>query len=176
MSDEHTWGRGRVFAVPLLMGGYAFGYLTCANESEASVAVVFEGWSESPEPPDDLEHRPIAVRDLLLSSAHFRERPDQWGSRPWILTSRRVPRPMHPETRHWRTGDLQGGYRSIDIERPTDRGAIISSEAAIALPALEIQPVSLTVARIEVLAKRLTTQPIDHFDRWLRSKRGRDAV
>ncbi len=41
---------------------------------------------------------------------------------------------------------------------------------------IEIAPVGLTVARIEVLAKRLDLDSVDHFSHWLRSKRGGNGL
>jgi len=170
VSNEHTWGRGRVFAVPLLMGGYAFGYITRPGGSviPQAMAVILEGWSESPEPPHDLETRAVVMEDLLVG-CEDRLTPIMRCGRPWILTSRVVVQPRRRKRRHWRMGAETRGFYEVDIDRPGTRRRL-SREEAMTLPPPASHFPGTTVAEIEVPVKKLEEEPRALYDRWLQAQ------
>ena len=170
MHAEDSWERGRVFAVPMLTGGYAFGYVTRAGGLviPMAMAVIVDGWSESPEPPDDIETRPVVIEDLFVGCEELLT-PVMRCGQPWILTSRVVAKPRRPKRRHWRMGAETRGFYEVDIDRPGTRRRL-SREEAMTLPPPASHFPGTTVAEIEVLVKKLEEEPRALYDRWLQAQ------
>ena len=59
---------GRVFTIPLLHGGYAFGVITFNDDGLGMFCNIYDHYEETDEPPLDITTKPIVVFDLLMGS------------------------------------------------------------------------------------------------------------
>lgn len=99
-----TWKKvepGAIFGVPLLRGGFAFGYVTARPPLHPSFALVniVEGFTPGRTPPSDVEARRVVVFDLLITN------PTSFGlssvgRESWFLTGGRCAEPILPRDRH----------------------------------------------------------------------------
>ena len=64
---------GRVFAVPLLRGGYGFGYFTYCEPKSFCLTHIIDYVGETAEVPEDVQELPLAREDYVVSRTEFRK-------------------------------------------------------------------------------------------------------
>jgi len=163
-SKRKTPEIGRVFSIPLLDGGFAFGYVTA--EFSMCFCDIFDCVHSSAEPPPEILERPIILHDLIARTVFYLPRfprCDNAGSR-WESTELMVPWPVRPKNRYVRMET-----RKVDIlrEEPT---ITLSDEEAEQYPYLECGFAPYQAAVVEVAVKRLSCTYRELIDNWVAGK------
>lgn len=163
---------GQVFAVPLLNGGFAFGYVTGFRERSWMVVSIFSCFSETSDPPADLFERDVAIADMFIGGANFelgpsRKKPDFC----WRLLDIFIEGDVRPQTRYYLMGIGPGGYKRTDVlgEEPD---APISAEEAASLTRISLGHSAVDTARVEIAVKGLDTDDVEMAEVWLASHDG----
>lgn len=157
---------GQVFSVPLLGGGFAFGYFTHVGSPafKHRIAVIVDHLSAIDEPPPDLGDRPILLHDILVGAAFAPPQGSrQW--RPWRLTSMIVSRPVPPQARFYLMGGPPRNYSRIDIYGREPKTQV-DDAAAAGLPRVALEFPPQNTARVEVAVKRLKQTEDELLDAW----------
>jgi len=165
MKKEPRFQPGRVFVVPLLGGGFAFGYAT-AERGPSLFCNFFDYLSEDDQPPESLLDRPILIRDHQVG-AEFTRGPARSGE-PWRFTDLRLKEPVKLQNRYIQMGIPP---RRVDVlgEEPD---VPLSPEDAKKVPKLASRFPPYSAALVEVAMKRLDMTPDDLVDAWEAEKLG----
>jgi hypothetical protein len=161
---ESDFTPGRIFVVPLLGGGYAFGYLTWSKKGSLRLVNIFDYVSEDPAPPADLLQKPIAIYDMFVG-AEFLLTPKHKAGKRWTLTKDVVPGNITPRNRYYRMGAAPWGFKRVDMlgEEPD---LPLSPEEAKQYPSQGQSLPPVPTAQIEIKLKRLDVAPLDFVRSW----------
>lgn len=156
---------GRVFVIPLLGGGHAFGVITFNERKTGIFCDVFDCVSEGPEPPDDLATRPLVLRDRFVGPEFSLEPGDRAGE-AWRATAVKLPGSFAPSTRWY----LMGGppplpYKRKDLLRELPAEPVEASQID-GLLRLSKRGAPFPAAEIEVVVKHLDITPEQLIAAW----------
>jgi len=159
---------GRIFTVPLLGGGYAFGYLTYYRKGKLPLVDIFDHVSDESTPPRDIASKPVLLRDMFVG-AEFILTPKHKAGERWRFTKETMPGPVKPHNRYYRMGSPPRSFKRIDIlgEEPD---VPLSPEEAQKYPTVGNSFAPAPTAQIEVAAKRLLMSPADLVKAWRERK------
>jgi len=160
MPRDDGFATGRVFVVPLLGGGFAFGYAT-AQLSPSVFVNIFDHVSDNDTLPSNLAELRVELYDLQIGG-EFRIMDATREGDEWRWCDERVQAPIAPRNRYVQMGLPP---RRIDVlgEEP-DRP--LTPEQAKGVPFLGFRFAPYTVALIEVALKRLDGTPKDLINSW----------
>lgn len=162
MSEQYEVGR--VFVIPLLGGGYAFGVITFYDVSLGMFCDVFDHVSDEPEPPPDLAERPLALRDRYVL-ADFQIKDERRSGARWRLTKMRLSAPVSPSTRWYAMGAPPRPYQRKDLYRELPAEEIDEAQAKSLLQ-LSTRFPPFRAAEAEVAVKHLDATPDELIDAW----------
>lgn len=151
---------GAIFVVPLLRGGYAFGYVTAVSDSFV-FCDIFDHVQETPEVPDGIEGKPTAITDLQVLG-EFKLKPAQKVGGAWAATGKVMSHPVRPHNRYVRMGLPP---RRIDVLAQEPDAPLSSSEAEN-YPKLASRFAPYAAATIEVAVKRLSMHIDKLIEEW----------
>lgn len=155
---------GDLFVVPLLRGGYAFGYVTWSEPRGWSFANICEGVADDPERvPEDPLAAPKAVVDMVISRNWFVPETAP-GRDPWRLLGESVGSNVSPDTRYYRMGSA-GLFKLVDLrgEEPVRQ---VSEAEAMRYPAMKVDFGATPTAIVEVAVKKLDITPLAYAKAW----------
>lgn len=162
--DYKNFQPGRVFVVPLLGGGYAYGYFTYFNKHLMTLGNIFDFWSESATPPSDIADKPIIMFDLTLGAEFLLSAKSNAGER-WKITKTSVPGAVTPRNRYFRMGGPPRSYRRIDI-LGKEPDLPLSPEEAAKYPAVSKDFPPTPTAQVEIAVKRLLMSSAELIKSW----------
>jgi hypothetical protein len=81
---------GQIFHVPLLEGGYAWGYVSLIDKGSVHLCSFFDRITETPDMPEGLEDMPLVLEDLAVGGAEFIMR-KKFGEFRWTVIDRHMP-------------------------------------------------------------------------------------
>ncbi|WP_460572727.1 hypothetical protein [Humibacter soli] len=81
---------GQVFYVPLLEGGYAWGYVSLIDKGSVHLCSFFDIVTDTPTMPEGLPELPLALEDLPVGGAEFLLGKEHADLR-WTVTSTHLP-------------------------------------------------------------------------------------
>jgi len=156
---------GRVFSIPLLDGGFAFGYATAVFD-EWRFCDILDHVATSTAPPTDLLKKPIVLEDLVAGTVFYLPRFPQCenaGSR-WEPTELMVPWPVRPKNRYVRMERTR-----VDIlrEEPPMK---LSADEAEQYPHLACRFAPYQAAVVEIAVKRLSIKYRELIENWVAGK------
>lgn len=156
---------GRVFVIPLLHGGYAFGVITFYERKIGMFCDVFDYVSEQPELPADLATRSVALRDRFVG-VEFSLEPSDGAGEAWRATPLRLPGPIAPSTRWY----LMGGPSPLPYKRKDLFGELpaepVEASAIDGLLRLSTRGAPYRTAEAEVAVKHLDITPEQLIAAW----------
>lgn len=80
---------GTMFSIPLVEGaGFGFGYIALARKGWGYLYDIFDHVSATDSPPQDIETKALAVRNLLGNDGQFTEA--RYNPNPWRVLESRV--------------------------------------------------------------------------------------
>lgn len=166
MKKKPRFQPGRVFVVPLLGGGFAFGYAT-AECSASLFCNFFDYVGESDRPPESVLDRPIVIRDHQVGMEFTIKDPARSGQ-PWRFTDLTVKGPVKLQNRYVQMGIPP---RRVDVlgEEPD---VPLSPEEAKKVPFLGTRFPPYSAALVEVAVKRLSVTPKELATAWREGKLG----
>jgi hypothetical protein len=80
---------GQIFYVPLIEGGYAWGYVSLIDKGSVHLCSFFDVVTETPEMPADLRDMPLVLEDLPVGGAEFIMR-KRHGELRWMVTDQHM--------------------------------------------------------------------------------------
>lgn len=156
---------GRVFAIPLLGGGFAFGVITYNDKAIGMFCHVFDALAETPKPPPDLAERPLALSDCYCG-AEFMVDASKGNGEPWRATSLQLPGRFAPSTRWYLTGGPPRPYFKKDLYRELPPEALGDEPDVSGLLQLRTRFPPHRTAEVEVAVKRLALTPDELIRAW----------
>ena len=163
MGKPSGFERGRMFSVPLLGGGYAYGYFTSVDVPLMKLVDAYDRIGWTPGVPDDIEATPLIVESLPIGGAEFTLSPKRAAEvgRRWMLSDRVLPHAPRPSKRFF----IQGARTRpavIDVlgELP-DRPATQADLAGLPTYGHDFPPT--TTNAIEVAIRRIDVDPDDFY-------------
>jgi hypothetical protein len=81
---------GQIFYVPLLEGGYAWGYVSLIDKGSVHLCSFFDIITETHDIPASLLDRPLVLEDLPVGGAEFLMR-KRFGELRWTVTHQHMP-------------------------------------------------------------------------------------
>jgi hypothetical protein len=169
---------GRVFVVPLLGGGFAFGVHTFLVKRFFSFGNIFDYFVDEPIPPPDLSEKQIVIFDVQGIVGEFTRFPVEDAGEPWWFTNEYVHGPASKmKNRYFLLGGPPPKRKDILGIEPT---VPIPLEEAKKYPELGKRFPPYTTAEIEVAVKRLDVTPDQLIAAWRagrpKSKRNRPPL
>lgn len=155
---------GRVFTIPLLHGGYAFGVITFNDDGLGMFCNIYDHYEETDEPPLDITTKPIVVFDLLMGSEFHLKPSDGLGDK-WKLTKIFDSNNTKPRDRYVRIGGPRTGFKRVDLYRKEPVTPISAKESEQLRP-ISFRPSPYSAARVEVAVKNLTIMPEELIQSW----------
>ena len=150
--------------MPLLCGGYGFGYITYFNRSLMTLSNIFDFIGEKSTPPHDITERPIIIHDLIVGP-EFLLTPKHNAGERWKFTKMSVKKLVTPKNRYYRMGGPPRTYRRIDILKE-EPDMPLPSDDAMKYPAVSTPFPPVPTAQVEVELKRLDMSPRDLVTSW----------
>lgn len=151
---------GEIFSIPLLGGGYGFGYTT-VERTAYHYCDIIDFLGDSPVPPPNIRELPVLLCDLTALGEFQLPRRSPHGDR-WRTTGLDIGRPVRPRDRYIRM-DLP--LRRIDLlgEEPD---VPLSPKDAEKYRYLSVRGAPYAVAVVEIAIKRLDLTPQQLIDKW----------
>jgi hypothetical protein len=81
---------GQIFYLPLLEGGYAWGYVSLIDPGSIHLCSFFDVVTETPDMPADLLDTPLVLEDMAVGGAEFLMR-KRYGELRWTVTDQHMP-------------------------------------------------------------------------------------
>lgn len=158
---------GAIFCIPLLRGGYAFGYITAHTPRQImwALANIFEPIASKPTMPPDLEHSPIALADLLITRLTTFDLPDE--TIRWTWTGTKVsfsPKPVSPFVRMGDMPPMRIDLTGTETDQPIPRAETSH------YPPLRIGGGPGPTATAEVALRKLALTPRDLISEFLEKR------
>ncbi|HEY4202292.1 MAG TPA: hypothetical protein VGM83_17195 [Devosiaceae bacterium] len=147
---------GQIFYVPLLEGGYAWGYVSLIDKGSVHLCSFFDVITETKTMPADLTEKPLALEDLPVGGAEFLLT-KRHGDLRWTITKHHMP----GEVRATHTLYIMRSrphYQLLDLaDKSTKRPA---TEAEIArYPDLSVPFPPFTTKQVEKAVRHLNIDP-----------------
>lgn len=158
---------GQVFSIPLLGGGYAFGYVTYFGKMHQGLfnrANVFDYYSDNNRPDKSILDKPIALYDIAFG-AEFVLTPKLKAGEKWQPLDLFVEGNVQPHTRYYKSGVPTVRFDILEEEPDmplTDEEAKEYSFMSIGFP-------PAAAAQVEVFVKRLKIDEYELVDQWRKS-------
>jgi hypothetical protein len=102
---------GRIFSVPLIRGGYAFGFVTYHNKGTITLTDIFDHMADTPDVPEGIEKMPVVLKDYMIGGAEFLK---MKGLPLWTFLDRWMPAPIAPHNKYFIMGSPPL-YKIVDI-------------------------------------------------------------
>lgn len=151
---------GEIFSIPLLGGGFGFGYTT-AERHAIRYCDIIDFLGDSPVPPANVRELPVVLRDLTAMDEFYLPRNSTQGER-WRTTGLGIDRPVRPQERYIR---MEMPFRRIDLlnEEPS---VPLSPEDFKEYRVLSVSGAPHAAAVVEIAIKRLDLTPQQLIDKW----------
>jgi hypothetical protein len=94
---------GRIFSVPLIRGGYAFGFVTYYDKATMILADIFDHVADTPNVPEGVEKMPIALKDYIIGGGEFIKMKGNPGPL-WTFSDQWMPAPVAPHNKYFIMG------------------------------------------------------------------------
>jgi hypothetical protein len=159
---------GRVFVVPLLQGGYAFGYLTFFDKGLMGLGNIFDYVGDDPKPPPDITEKPVLLHDHIIGS-EFLLTPKHKAGERWKFLNIYMKGQVAPQNRYYRMGGPPRSFRRIDILKE-EPDVPLSPEESTKYPTVSMPFPPTPTAKIEVAVKHLLMSPQDLVKGWREKK------
>ena len=93
-----------MFIVPLYEeGGFAYGYVTASRKDIGNLYNIYDCIGACAEIPEDIEDRPLIVRDMFQNSTPFLQ--TVHNPRPWLESPRKAVKPLPAKRTKFISGD-----------------------------------------------------------------------
>lgn len=158
---------GQVFSIPLLGGGYAFGYVTYFGKMHQGLfnrANIFDYYSDNNRPDKSILDKPIALYDIAFGEEFVLTPKSSAGGR-WEPLELFVEGNVQPHTRYYRMG--MPPFR-IDILEE-DSKVPLTDEEAEGYDFMFIDFAPFPTAQVEVIVKKLDIDEIELIKQWRKS-------
>ncbi len=157
MAKKARFELGQYFAVPLLGGGFAYGYFTYYNKAVMGLCDVYDYFGDTEYIPDNIEEYPLIIRDLQISGSEFKLKPheaEEFGH-PWILSKRIKQGVVEPKNRLFLMGPRADPFIwDLFIELPkrpaTDVEKNSLQHAGFAFPPVTANTIEIAIRRIDI--------------------------
>lgn len=156
---------GQVFSIPLLEGGYAFGYVTYLGERRRGLlnrANVFDYYSDNDWADESILDKPIALYDVAFGIEFVLTSKLKVGDR-WKPLELFVEGNVQPHTRYYKMGIPP--FKIDILEEEPD--VPLTDEEAKRYSFIFKDSAPAPTAQIEVVVKKLKIDEFELMDRWM---------
>lgn len=155
---------GQIFYVPLLEGGYAWGYVSLIDKGSVHLCSFFDIVTETFDIPSNLLDKPLVLEDLPVGGAEFMMR-KRFSELRWTVTDQRMP----GEVRASHTLYIMRSRPAFQLVNLADKSAKRSAteEEIARYPDLSVPFPPMTTKQVEKAVRHMDIDP-----RLIGAKRG----